>query len=215
MEASLRPGLPSTAALFVAPGFLHLLGNVLFTVQGHGAALVGDEAGLTQAKAAIGHASARGAAALAAMRALLGESGQPPQAAGDLFATMAELLRVPLRERRLGFRVLGEDGPAAGVQIDPQAFCNLVAEAVRHLADAHPDAGTGELQLSLAAEPGGGVAVHVDFRPAAGALPFPARAAPLADALGRAAVRCGYLGDVRANGDCVQLSFPGAVAMPW
>ncbi|MBL8725267.1 MAG: hypothetical protein JNK49_14560 [Planctomycetes bacterium] len=215
MEASLRPGLPSTAALFVAPGFLHLLGNVLFTVQGHGLLLSDDPSGTAQAKSAIGQATARGSAALLAMRVLLGEAGQPPQAAGELLATLAELLKVPLRERRLGFRVLGEEGPAARILVDPQAFCNLVADAVRHLAEAHPDADAGVLQLALSVGAAGGVVVHVDFAPAAGVLPFPARGASWAEALARAAVRCGYHGDVRAHGDRLQMSFPSAVAAPW
>lgn len=215
METSLRPGMPSSSVSFVAPGFLHLLGNVLFTVQGHALTMVEGDASGAAAKAAIEQASARGVAALGAMRALLGEPGQPPQCAGALFATMVELLRIPLRERRLGFRIAGEDGPAASRRVDSQAFCNLLAEAVHHFAEAHPGSDPGVLELALGTNAVGAVTVHLEFEPGAGVLPFPARAAQWAETLGRAAVRCGWRSEVHAIGDGVELAFPEPPPGAW
>ena len=74
---------PETLA-FVAPGFIHRLGNLMFTVQGHAQLLTGSE-GSDREVTAISTAAERGGRILRVLRTLLGATSEPPENATELF----------------------------------------------------------------------------------------------------------------------------------
>lgn len=175
---------PATLA-FVMPGFVHRIGNAIFTMQG--LAQLPDR---PVPHATVLAATDRATAALRVARALMGPSWEPPQPAGDLLEVIADLTRLQLRERGQTLTLAlpegaGASGPSTRHDVDAGSFCPAVVIAIRLLAEALPVGATGGVRVRLTAG-GGVVQVALSFAPAAGELPFPLAWSELAGALAQA-----------------------------
>lgn len=169
---------------FLAPGLVHQFGNLLLTIQGH--ALPGGAAPGTGANAVL-HACARGSASLRLFRHLLGgESAADPADAADAVERLAELLRIPVRERGHGVEVLPVEG--ARFAVDLAVVVPLVVAGVRALLGVVPANSAGTLGIGVRRD-GTGEAILVRFRAAPGGLPFPLPADEAARAVRGAAPR--------------------------
>jgi len=170
----LQPVRPETLAFF-APGLLHQLGNILFTVQGNAQAWNGSgDPG--RERAAILHAAERGSNTLRVLRCLLGDPAAMPAAAAELLAQLGELLRVPVREahQTLELRCGAANGESApSVAVDPADFCTMIVEGVRSLLAVVPQGVHGTVVLELCTQTSRKTTVRVLFQPPSGALPFP------------------------------------------
>ncbi|MCC7396967.1 MAG: hypothetical protein IT455_07855 [Planctomycetes bacterium] len=162
------PRPDADAFLFLAPGFLHQLGNLLLTI--HGTALTIDGDNLEHSRRVMLTTNDRGSASVFLLRALLGEPVLASAAASDLVEQIAELCRVPLRERGLGFE-LRRPLPA-DLRVDYLAFVCCCVEAVRLLAAVVPGGQGGGIEVALQAR-GRAAELGVRYRPSLGALPFP------------------------------------------
>ncbi|MCC7062551.1 MAG: hypothetical protein IT456_07080 [Planctomycetes bacterium] len=175
----MQPVRPETLA-FLAPGLLHQLGNILFTVQGNAQAWngAGDP---SRERAAILHAAERGSHTLRVLRCLLGDPAALPAAANDLLQQLGELLRVPVREARhmLELRCSADESGAPAVAVDPPDFCTMIVEAVRSLLAVVPAGVHGTVVLDLCSQTSRKTTVRVLFQPPSGALPFPLAGAEL------------------------------------
>lgn len=171
----------SETLAFLAPGLLHQLGNVLFTIQGNAQVAGFTSTDGNRERAAIAAATDRGAEVLRVLRCLLGDPSAVPVPAGGLLAQLADLARVPLREahQTLEWR---PDAAAEPVLVDPVDFCVVVLEAVRGIVALLPDGVSGAIVLGLRGGKEHRAAVAVAFQPPSGALPFPL---PLAELVGR------------------------------
>jgi len=167
----LDPVRPDTLA-FLAPGLLHQLGNVLFTIQGNAQTLGGADTAIGRELAAILAASERGGQSLRLLRCLLGDPSAGPAEASGLLTQLGELARVPLRELRhvLDLRHSARKVP---VFVAPSDFCIAVAEALRSLVLILPNGVHGTVVLDLCDQGPRHATVRVVFQPPAGALPFP------------------------------------------
>ena len=96
MTPSLEPLQLSRGDLleFLAPGFVHGLGNALLIAHGQSQLLA---LGAPAAPIAIRDACRRALRGLSVVRALLGDESNNP-AAAELFSDLVEQLRVPLRD---------------------------------------------------------------------------------------------------------------------
>jgi hypothetical protein len=150
---------------FLAPGLVHEFGNLLLSIQGQ--ALQWNASG-SRAEPAILQSCERGAKALRLFRHLLGENGAEPASAGSTLAELAELLRVPVRERGHALEV--QPAAVAGV-VDLASFVPLVVGGVRALLTAVPDGHRGTVAIALQ-QTAEGIVVAVRHQAAAGALPF-------------------------------------------
>jgi hypothetical protein len=153
---------------FLAPGLVHQFGNLLLTIQGH--ALPGGASPGAGATAVL-HACARGSASLRLFRHLLGgESGADPADAADTVERLAELLRIPVRERGHSVEVTTAGG--ARFAVDLAAMVPLVVAGTRALLGVVPANVAGTLVLGVRRDDlGEGIVLR--FRPAPGGLPFP------------------------------------------
>jgi len=205
----LHSACPHTLA-FLAPGFVHQFGNLLFVVQGNAQALGQQGEGLRE-RGAILAAVERGGNALRVLRCLLGDPALAPAPADELLAQVGELLRVPLREARHALELVPAD---AAPHVEPRSFCAAVLEAVRGLVGVVPAGVQGTVALGPVAAAPHGVTVRVSFQVPAGTLPFPLASAEVAAALGGA--RPDGWPDVRARGSGLELVFAdrGVVAGP-
>ncbi len=150
---------------FLTPGLVHEFGNLLLSIQGH--ALQWNASG-AQGQPAILQSCDRGGRALRLFRHLLGENGSEPAEAASTLAELADLLRVPVRERGQALEVQ----PAAGTgAVDLASFVPLLVGGVRALLTAVPDGHRGTVSLGLQ-RTAQGLVVAVRHRAAAGALPF-------------------------------------------
>lgn len=150
---------------FLTPGLVHEFGNLLLSIQGH--ALQWNASG-AHGQPAILQSCERGARALRLFRHLLGENGAEPADAASTLAALADLLRVPVRERGHALEVQ----PAAGAcAVDLASFVPLLVGGVRALLTAVPDGHRGTVSLGLQ-QTAEGLVVAVRHRAAAGALPF-------------------------------------------
>ncbi len=157
---------------FVAPGLAHQLGNALFAVQGHAALLRSQEPEFLRERNGMLAAIERAEQALQVLQFLLGLEGRGPQQPGILLHRLAEMLRVSLREASLGLE-LGHGSRETPRPVAPAPFCRAVLSAVRHLAHAVRNAGSGTIRLDLTAQHPGAISVQVEWLPPKGALPFP------------------------------------------
>lgn len=188
---------PARDALwFALPGLVHQLGNALFAVQGHAMGLTRAGTGADQAQRGILGATERASGALAVLRCLLPDSADLPIPAHQLLTQIAELLRVPMRERGLRLELSprddsskpGPDTPLAGA-----AAARRLVAGVHCLVAALPTGTRGTVQVSAARGSGAAMAVDVAFVPDPGTLPFPIDYAAVGrcvdDSVGAAAVR--------------------------
>lgn len=161
--------LPSESASFFLPGLVHQFGNLLLTVQGHVLHL--EAADIPRMQEAVLGAVQRGSASLQVVRALLGERTGAPGLAFDLLAQLAELGRVPSRERGLGLELQGD--PTAEFWVPAEAFVVVCAEAVRQWVWSVPVGSSGTAVLRAAVEHDGRFVVRLGFELEQGSLPFP------------------------------------------
>jgi hypothetical protein len=203
----LDPVRPDTLA-FLAPGLLHQLGNVLFTIQGN-AQMLGGAEDTGRERAAILTAAERGSQAIRLLRCLLGDPAAPPTQAGVLLGQLAEMLRVPLREQRqmLELRHTARQTP---VFVSPSDFCIAVAEALRALVTVLPNGVHGTLVLDLCDQGARHATVRVLFAPLAGALPFPLDVDELLARYTTGQVRTHSRPAVRPHAMGLELVFAGA-----
>lgn len=161
---------------FVTAGLVHRLGNLIFTIQGH-AQLAGQEL----SRDTILAATERGGRTLAVVRTLLGPMVEPAADAAELLAILVDLVRIPVREA--GHAIACElPEPARFRGVQPGAFCPAVLETIRLLAQALPAGQAGTIRAALRDDAAHGIrgrgrdlglVVRVDWRAAAGELPFP------------------------------------------
>jgi hypothetical protein len=176
----LTPVRPETLA-FIAPGLLHHLGNVLFTVQGNAQVWNGSGDPVRE-RTAILSAVERGAHTLRVLRCLLGDPAAAPVSATDLMGQLNELLRVPVREAHHALELRGSAfkvAKPAVVPVDPSDFCMVVVEAVRSLVGVVPTGVHGTVVLDLCGVSARNTTIRVLFQTPPGALPFPLAAGEL------------------------------------
>jgi len=177
----LRP--TSETAAFLLPGLIHQFGNLLLTVQGNALQLPGADE--ERRREAILGAVARGTGSLQVMRQLLGEHTANSAPARDLLQQLAELGRVPVRERGFALELRGAPGQVeAWVLAD--AFVGALCEALRRWVDAIPPGASGVVTLQLEGSATGGCDVLLGLELSPGSLPFPLAAAELAESLASA-----------------------------
>jgi hypothetical protein len=192
---------------FLAPGLLHHLGNVLFTIQGNAQVLGLGASETGRAKGAILRAAERGGQALAVWRHLLGDTTSAPVQAGVLLAQLAELLRVPVREAQhaLDVRHGARQSP---VLVDGALFSTVVVATARALIAAAPPGLGGSVVVDLCEQRPPVATVRVHLQPPAGALPFPVAGGALAAVVREAAARVRGRVQVRDHAMGVELDFP-------
>jgi hypothetical protein len=160
-------GRPELLA-FLAPGLLHQLGNLLFSIQGNAQVL--DAAGdVPRCRTAILQATERGAATLSLLRSILGDPEGLPGSADTLLAQIAELSRVAVRESRHALEL--RPGPPQP-KVEAAPFVTLVLEGLRTLVALLPGGSRGTLVLRPVAA-GADAGVWLGFEPVPGELPFP------------------------------------------
>lgn len=203
----MEPVRPDTLAFF-APGLLHQLGNVLFTIQGNAqvSRQDGTEAGREQ-KAILG-AVERGADALRILRCLLGDAAAPPALVGVLLGQVAELMRVPVREARHNLDVR-HSAARIPVLVDPSDFCIAVLEGMRVLVAILPTGVHGTIVLDLCDLGERHATVRVCFQPPSGTLPFPLAVEELLIRLGAARLRLRAHPTLRSHAMGVEMVFAG------
>lgn len=169
---------------FLAPGFLHLFGNLVFTIQGNALALPEFEqaSSVARERQAILLASQRASQGLRLWRWLLGDPVTAMEPAVELLAGLGEILRVPLREARQALQIDGLER-ASGQRVEAATFVLSVCSAVQTLLRELPDGIEGTLVLTLEEPAQAGLAVRLQFLPPAGTLPFPIPAQALLAAM--------------------------------
>lgn len=167
----MEPARPESLA-FLAPGLLHHLGNVLFTIQGNAQALGSADVPASRELTAVLGAVERGAHALRVLRGLLGDPAAPQADASGLLDQLGDLLRVPVREARQSFE-LRHSARRLPVLVDPSEFCRIVVDLVQGLVAILPNGVHGTVVVDLFDQGEGHVTVRVAFQPPTGALPFP------------------------------------------
>ncbi len=201
------PVRPDTLAFF-APGLLHQLGNVLFTIQGNAQVAPGGGAEAGREQKAILGAVERGADTLRILRCLLGDASTPPTGAGVLLGQLAELLRVPVREARHALD-LRHSATKPSVLVDASDFCIAVLEGVRVLVAILPTGVHGTIVLDLCDLGERHATVRVGFQPPAGALPFPLAKEELLMQLAAPRLRLRTQPTLRSHGMGVEMVFAG------
>ncbi len=158
---------PAAADLaFLAPGFVHQLGNVLFAMQGQ--VLQADAAAAGPALQAIAGQVDRGAAALRLVRHVLGDAGPEPAPVARTLAELAELLRVGAREAGVRFEItVGEEAARAA---DLATFVPAVVAAVRAQLAGIP---AGLAAVVRAEWSDADARLRLAVAPQPGSLPFP------------------------------------------
>lgn len=203
----MEPVRPDTLAFF-APGLLHQLGNVLFTIQGNAQVARPDGAEAGREQRAILGAVERGADALRILRCLLGDAAAPPALAGVLLGQVAELMRVPVREARHSLD-LRHSATKIPVLVDPSDFCIAVLEGIRVLVAIVPTGVHGIIVLDLCDLGARHATVRLSFQPPSGALPFPLAVEELLVHLGATRLRLRGQPTLRSHGMGVEMVFAG------
>lgn len=170
------PELRSADALlldFLSPGLVHALGNQLFAIQGS-AHVLGASRQTGRLRETILEACLKAEHALDALRHAGPSDGDPPrqEQAGLLLMRMADVCRVPLRERgvRLAVEHSSKDSPR---RVDARTLCRAVAEILRCVAAEVPACFAGELHLDLCEQERARVGIQLHLRTDPGCLPFP------------------------------------------
>jgi hypothetical protein len=160
----------------VAPGVVHQLGNVLFTLQGR-ATLLPQGSGRDQMLDAVRRAQE----AAQVLRWAIGDGLDQPVAAGSAVPRILDAMRTGYRERGIALQCTHASGDVA---VDPILLTRLLASACQ--AMTHGFSG-GSLTVQCR-EDQGMLWIGLEVLAASGALPFPIQgerlAAELADVLG-------------------------------
>lgn len=199
----------------VLPGIVHLLGNLMFTIQGN-AHLSAD----TPQGQAIGRAAHRGAEVVRLLGCLLGDAAPQSVPADDLLHLLAELARVTLRDRNCQVHAeAGEDPP--GPRVDLQRTAQATLLGLQQFVAGLPTttAGTVTLQRVPAGESHAASAalrLRFAFVPAEGMLPFPVAGPELLGNVLAASRRAGVRLAPMVRGNALELDLPagGAGAGP-
>lgn len=158
---------PAAADLaFLAPGFVHQLGNVLFAMQGQ--VLQADATAAGPALQAIAGQVDRGAAALRLVRHVLGDAGPEPAPVARTLAELAELVRVGAREAGVRFEFAATEGAAR--MADLATFVPAMVAAVRTLLAGIP---AGLPAVVRAEWSDADACLRLAVTPQPGSLPFP------------------------------------------
>lgn len=183
---------------FLAPGLQHQLANALFAAQGQLQMAALDD---LRTRPVI-DALRRAQGVVAVLRHLL-PGGGAPIAVGAAVHTVAELVRVPLRDR--GLRLVTLD-PAPGVA-DASSLVPALVTTVRHVAAAIPFGLAGSIGLVVTADDH---SLRLRWRvdPAPGQLPFRLDWSAVAARLG-AELPPGAMVEA-ADRDAMELSMPPA-----
>lgn len=189
---------PAAAAdlAFLAPGFVHHFGNLLFAMQGQ--LLQAEPTAAAGPLQAIANSVDRGAAALRIVRHLLGDGGPELGDAGHAMTELCELARVGARER--GHRVAPPAADGSDLAVDLAAFVPAVTAALRACLEAAPAGATVVLQWQAAGE-----RLDVALQPAAGSLPFPFPGAAVESAWRARAAAAGWPYDIAGAANGLQL----------
>lgn len=193
----------------VLPGIVHLLGNLMFTIQGN-AHLSAD----TPQGQAIGRAAHRGADVVRLLGSLLGDAAPQSVLADDLLHLLAELARVTLRERNC--QVHAEPGAdAPGPRVDLQRTAQAALLGLQQFVAGVPDttAGTVTIQrVPSGGSPGanGPLRLRFAFAPAEGMLPFPVAGPELLGNVLAASRRAGLRLLPMVRGSALEIDLVGA-----
>ncbi len=173
---------PAATLWYLAPGLAHQLGNALFTLQGRARLLAAaDPARVADDCRAIQEGVDRASAGLNLLRWLLEEHRPAPVPIGVLLHSLAEVVRVPLRDRGIGFEIHAT-AEAVAPPVDPGPVCQLLTTACRLLAAHLPGMPPG--RMALAWTPiGGELRLQFRLQPATGESAFPRDPARTGEAL--------------------------------
>lgn len=165
----------------VAPGVVHQLGNVLFTLQGR-AQLLPAGNGRDQMLDAVRRAQE----AAQVLRWAIGDGMDQPVAAGVAVPRILDAMRTGYRERGIALQCTHASGDAA---VDPILLTRLLASACQALTQGLPG---GSLSVQCR-EDQGTLWIGLEVLVAPGSLPFPIQAERLAAEL------AGVLGAVQGR----------------
>ena len=158
---------------FLTPGIAHALGNHLFAIQGS-AHVLGAARQITRYRETILQACGKAEQALDVLRHAGPADADPPRAeqAGLLLMRLADVCRVPLRERGVRFEVAhtSKDSPR---RVDARTLVRALTEVLRCFAMEVPACFAGELHLDLCEQSGPSVAIDLRLHADPGCLPFP------------------------------------------
>ncbi len=173
MTGTASERFPAEMLQFIAPGFMHAMGNCLFSIHGHAQLLRGGDTEIARDKSAIVKASERALHALDVFRYVIGDPGPEvaPQA-GILLHRLCDHLRVPLREYGLIVRYLHASSQTP-VHVDGIALSQVVVEVTRQLATHLPGGVEGAIEIDLSAQRPDGVTVTFAVQNDPSHLPFP------------------------------------------
>lgn len=158
---------PAAADLaFLAPGFVHHLGNVLFAMQGH--VLQADAAAAGPALQAIAGQVDRSASALRLFRHAIGDAGPEPAPVARTLLELAELARVGAREAGVRLEVAAAE--PVGRSVDLSNFVPATLAAIRALLAAIPSGMPAVVHATWSEASG---RLRLAVAPQAGSLPFP------------------------------------------
>ncbi|MCA8967101.1 MAG: hypothetical protein KDC48_19635, partial [Planctomycetes bacterium] len=150
----------------LAPGVVHQLGNVLFTIQGHA------QLGMTGQgeRDAVLRATRRGGDTVRLLRALLGDPIPQPIDVDALLQQVVDLARVAMREHGRLLEVLPPESPEAWT-CDLQRTAPVLLIGLHQFSQAlPPQAGTLTMQRCGGRE---GLRIRFGHVSGAGQLPFP------------------------------------------
>jgi hypothetical protein len=178
--------MPNAETLwYLAPGLAHQLGNAVFTLQGRARLLAaGDSSRVEEDSRAILDGVDRAHATLDLLRWLLGEGRPGPAPAGHVLQAIADVARVPLRDRGIALELHCDAEDAAAAVVEPTALCVLATAACRALAALVPPTAEAALLLHYGAS-GSELRLRLWLLPAPGSPPFPREASSAADAIRR------------------------------
>lgn len=189
----------------LAPGIVHQLGNVLFTIAGHAQllSLQGPE------REAILRATNRGSDAIRLMNCLLGEGAPMPAPIDAALQQIADLVRVGLREQ--GRFLQWVPGPArCELNVDLRTLTQLVLLGLQAYLAALPAVSVGTVTVQRVGTMASDLGVQLDFAPRDGQLPFPIAGAELVAAIHAAGRTLGLRPVARVRGTALELVLPPA-----
>lgn len=197
----------------ILPGIVHLLGNLLFTIQGN-AHLAAD----SPSGQAIARAAHRGGEVVRLLGALLGDAVPQNLPADELLHLVTELARVALRERNCQLHNEPSDDPP-GPRVDLQRTAQGALLTLQQFVAGLPDAIAGTVTIGRVAASGTATAsagqtlrLRIAFVPAEGMLPFPTAGAELVGNVMAAGRRAGLRLLPMVRGNALEVDLPTAMA---
>lgn len=193
----------SDLSAFFLPGLVHQFGNLLLTVQGN--VLHAQPDGIEEMKESVLGAVQRGSASLKIVRALLGDESSDVGIAPTLVDELAELARVPLRERGLTLAI--DQGCPGETWVYASTFITVCAHALRAWVTTLPAASEGAVMMQTSTASDGRFVVRLGFQPAAGSLPFPLMSTKVSSVLADLTREAGAAVEVTTKNDNLDIRF--------